>query len=114
MCVGTAATALAAPTVDASPTARVGQRMTVALNGFAPGSTVAINLAPTRHRGGNCCGIDVLRRVAISRTGGAKVSFVMPAAYRNGDDRVRFVKGSRVDVIAFGNEERAIDTLRLR
>lgn len=92
---------------------RVGQQVTFRASGLDAHEQFTVNLAPTRHRGGNCCGVDVDEGHA-DVDGVAVLRFRWPTYYRNGNRRVRWRDGARADVIVFGDAGRGIRVVRVR
>jgi len=92
----------------------VGQEVRFPTTGLKPNEKVTVNLVPTSHRGGNCCGIDVIRNARADRNGEAILHFKWPRYYLNGDERKRWRKGSKVDVIVLGNNGRGLKVVRMR
>ena len=70
--------------------------------------------SPTINRGGNCCGIDVIRNARADKNGEAILHFKWPRYYLNGDDRKRWRKGSKVDVIVLGDSGRGLKVVRMK
>src|SRR3954462_13943153 len=80
-------------------TVRVGHEVVFPTTGFKPHERITVNLAPTITRGGNCCGIDVIKRARADADGKAILHFRWPSCYLNGDERVPWRRGSRADVL---------------
>ena len=72
-----------------------------------------MSLAPTLHRGGNCCGIAV-RGVRADERGAATLRFRWPRFYFNGTAKVRWTPGAKADVIAYGGGGRGIAVVRVK
>ncbi len=108
-----AAPAEAAVRINGPANVRVGEAVSFRASGLDPHQHLTVNLAPTVHRGGNCCGIDVDEGHADSR-GVARLRFRWPSHYRNGGRRVRWRDGARADVIVFGDAGRGIRVVRVR
>ena len=109
-----AAPAAAAPRydVDGPRTVKVGQRVAFTVTGAHPRERVEVSLAPTRNRGGNCCGI-LMRGARANADGVARLRFRWPRAYFNGSQKRRWTPGAKADVIVFG-EGRGIAVVRVR
>jgi hypothetical protein len=110
----TATPAAAAPRydVDGPRTVRIGERAAFTVTGAEPGERVEVSLAPTRNRGGNCCGISV-RGARADGEGVARLRFRWPRSYYNGSKRVRWTPGAKADVIVFG-EGHGIAVVRVK
>jgi hypothetical protein len=110
----TAAPATAAPRydVDGPRSVKVGQRVAFTVTGAHPRERVEVSLAPTRNRGGNCCGI-LVRGARANADGVARLRFRWPRAYYNGAQKVRWTPGAKADVIVFG-ESRGIAVVRVK
>ena len=110
----TTAPASAAPRydVDGPRSVKVGQRVAFTVTGAHPRERVAVSLAPTLNRGGNCCGISV-RGARANADGVARLRFRWPRAYSNGTQKVRWTPGAKADVIVFG-EGRGIAVVRVK
>ena len=80
-------------------TVRVGEQVRFPTTGFTPHERLEVSLAPTRHRGGNCCGITVVKRARADARGRAILHWRWPSYYFNGDRRVKWTDGARADVI---------------
>jgi hypothetical protein len=98
--------------VDGPRSVKVGQRVAFTVTGAEPGEKVEVSLAPTRNRGGNCCGISV-RGARADADGVAELRFRWPRTYFNGPQRVRWTPGGKADVIVFG-EGRGIAVVRVK
>jgi hypothetical protein len=72
-----------------------------------------VSLAPTRNRGGNCCGIAVRGAPADERSA-ATLRFRWPRSYFDGTAKVRWTPGAKADVIAYGGEGRGIAVVRVK
>jgi hypothetical protein len=109
-----AAPATASPRydVDGPRSVHVGERVRFTVTGAEPGEWLEVSLAPTRNRGGNCCGIAV-RGARADGNGEATLRFRWPRSYYNGDDRVRWTPGAKADVIVFG-DGRGIAVVRVK
>ena len=109
-----AAPAAASPRydVDGPRSVKVGQRVTFTVTGAHPRERVEVSLAPTRNRGGNCCGI-LMRGARADADGVARLRFRWPRAYFNGAKKVRWTPGAKADVIVFG-EGRGIAVVRVK
>ena len=77
----------------------VGEEVLFPTTGFKPHERITVNLAPTLNRGGNCCGIDVIRKARADADGEAILHWRWPATYFNGSDRVPWRLGAKVDVL---------------
>jgi len=77
----------------------IGQEVRFRASGFKPRERIAVNLAPTINRGGNCCGIDVITRARADGDGKAILHWRWPSYYFNGKQRRPWVNGSKVDVL---------------
>jgi hypothetical protein len=77
----------------------VGDEVRFPASGFKPHERLIVNLAPTINRGGNCCGIDVIKHARADAHGRAILHWRWPSYYFNGPDKVRWRDGSKVDVI---------------
>lgn len=75
-----AAPALGARVSSGPATVTPGQRVVVTAVGFPAGAPLAVDLAPTATRGGNCCGVRAARARA-NAAGKARFVFRWPAAY---------------------------------
>ena len=85
--------------VSGPSTVTVGREVRFAVTGFKPDEKITVNLAPTINRGGNCCGVDVVRSARADAGGKAILHWRWPSYYLNGNDRVKWRNGSKVDVI---------------
>lgn len=85
--------------VDGPSAVRVGQEVRFPTRGLKPNEKVTVNLAPTINRGGNCCGIDVIRGARADAHGEAILHFRWPSYHLNGDEKVRWRRGAKVDVM---------------
>ena len=85
--------------VTGPKTVHVGDEVTFPTTGFKPHERITVNLAPTINRGGNCCGIDVIRKARADENGEAILHWRWPATYFNGNDRVKWRPGAKVDVL---------------
>ena len=92
----------------------VGQEVRFPTTGLKPHEKITVNVVPTINRGGNCCGIDVIRNARADKNGEAILHFKWPRYYLNGDDRKRWRKGSKVDVIVLGDSGRGLKVVRMR
>ena len=85
--------------VTGPSTVRVGEEVRFPTSGFKPNERLEVSLAPTRNRGGNCCGITVVKRARADDRGRAILHWRWPSYYLNGDRRVKWTHGARADVI---------------
>jgi hypothetical protein len=110
-----AAPAAASPRydVDGPRSVHVGERVRFTVSGAKPGERLEVSLAPTRNRGGNCCGISV-RGSQADEDGDAVLRFRWPARYWVGSEKVRWTPGAKADVIVFGDEGRGIAVVRVK
>ena len=65
-------------------------------------------------RGGNCCGIDVIRGARADKDGEAVLHFKWPKRYLNGDEKVRWRHNEKADVIVLANSGRGLKTVRVK
>ena len=93
---------------------RVGREVRFPTTGLKPHEKVTVDLAPTLNRGGNCCGIDVIRNARADANGEAILHFRWPAYYLNGSERVRWRSGASVDVIVLGDSGQGRRVVRVR
>ena len=93
--------------VSGPSTVRVGQEVRFPTTGFKPHERLEVHLAPTINRGGNCCGITVIRRARADARGRAILHWRWPSYYLNGDRRVKWTDGARADVIVLAALPRA-------
>jgi hypothetical protein len=93
---------------------RVGREVRFPTTGLEPHEKVTVDLAPTLNRGGNCCGIDVVRDARADANGEAILHFRWPAYYLNGDEKVHWRSGADVDVIVLGDSGRGRRVVRVR
>ncbi|MBI5104976.1 MAG: hypothetical protein HZB46_08335 [Solirubrobacterales bacterium] len=100
--------------VSGPKSVRVGQEVRFPTTGLRPHEKVTVNLAPTLNRGGNCCGVDVIRGARADGNGEAILHFRWPRTYYNGDERVRWTKGAKVDVIVLAGSGRGLRVVRVR
>jgi hypothetical protein len=108
------ASALTRYHVDGPKRVRIGQEVRFTAHGLKPHEKVTVSLAPTINRGGNCCGIDVIRNARADFDGEAILRFRWPRHYFNGDEKVRWRIGSRADVIVLGESGRGLRVVRVR
>ena len=80
-------------------TVYVGDEVRFPTAGFKPHQRVTVNLAPRRNRGGNCCGIDVIRHARADANGKAILHFVWPEYFLDGGTRIPWVIGEKADVL---------------
>jgi hypothetical protein len=114
MVVATGSAAAYATFRVAGPTSvRVGQEVRFPTRGLRPHERVTVSLVPTLNRGGNCCGIDVIRGARADAHGEAILHFRWPSAYRNGDERVTWTDGVRADVIVLADSGRGRRVVRV-
>lgn len=85
--------------VSGPSTVRVGREVRFPTTGFKPRERIEVSLVPTLNRGGNCCGIDVVKRARADSHGRAILHWRWPSYYLNGRERVRWTDGARADVI---------------
>ena len=78
---------------------QIGDEVRFRASGFKPRERISVSLAPTIYRGGNCCGIDVIRRARADADGKAILHWRWPSYYFNGNQRKPWVNGSKVDVL---------------
>ncbi len=78
---------------------QVGDEVRFRTSGFKPRERITVSLVPTINRGGNCCGIEVVKRARADNDGKAILHWRWPTYYFNGNARKPWVNGSRVDVI---------------
>jgi hypothetical protein len=95
-------------------TVRVGQEVRFPTTGFKPHERITVNLAPTITRGGNCCGIDVIRRARADADGEAILHWRWPAYYFNGDERQAWVPGAKADVFVLTRSAHGRRVVRVR
>jgi hypothetical protein len=110
----TAAAAYARFHVDGPSAVRVGREVRFPTTGLKPHEKVTVNVAPTLNRGGNCCGIDVIRGARADARGEAILHFRWPAYYFNGDARVRWRNGAKADVYVLADSGRGLRVVRVR
>ncbi len=94
--------------------AHVGDEVKFRTTGFKPREKITVNLAPTLSRGGNCCGIDVIRGARADKDGEAVLHFKWPKRYLNGDEKVRWRHNEKADVIVLANSGRGLKTVRVK
>ena len=85
--------------VTGPSTVRVGQEVRFPTTGFRPRERIEVSLVPTLNRGGNCCGISVVKRARADSRGRAILHWRWPPYYFNGRERVQWTDGARADVI---------------
>jgi hypothetical protein len=112
--IATGAAAFAEYDVDGPRKVRIGQEVRFPTTGLKPHEKVSVSVAPTINRGGNCCGIEVIRNARADANGEAILHFRWPRHYFNGDERVRWRAGSKADVIVFGDSGRGLRVVRVR
>jgi hypothetical protein len=95
-------------------TVHVGDEVRFPTKGLKPRQKITVNLAPTANRGGNCCGVDVIRGARADASGEAILHFKWPKTYLNGDDKVRWRHNSKVDVIVLGENGRGLKVVRVK
>jgi predicted flavoprotein YhiN len=93
---------------------RIGQEVRFPTRGLRPHERITVSLAPTLNRGGNCCGIDVIRRARADARGEAILHFKWPSRYYNGDQPVAWRTGARADVIVLAGSGRGLRVVRVR
>jgi hypothetical protein len=93
--------------VTGPSTVRVGEEVRFPTTGFKPHERLEVSLVPTRNRGGNCCGITVIRRARADARGRAILHWRWPSYYFNADKRVKWTDGARADVIVMAALPRA-------
>jgi acyl dehydratase len=91
-----------------------GDKVRFTASGLEPGEKVTVNLAPTSSRGGNCCGIDVLRDKRANQDGKAVLRFKWPKRYLNGGEKVAWEHREKVDVIVLGRNGRGLKVVRVK
>lgn len=112
--------AAATPKVTGPDRIRPGSKVRFRASGFSARKRIAIYLAPTRHRGGNCCSAPVKKRFRANRRGAAKLRFRVPrhwyfCAGISNCSRKRWRTGMKVDLIACTTKDGcAIDTARIK
>jgi hypothetical protein len=84
----------------------VGEHVRFPTSGLEPHELVQVSLVPTLNRGGNCCGIDVIRHARADASGEAILHFTWPRYYLNGDEKVRWTDGAKADVIVLADSGR--------
>ncbi len=94
--------------------AHTGDKVKFTVTKLQPGEKITVNLAPTLSRGGNCCGIDVVRNKRADENGKAVVRFTWPKRYLNGDEKVRWEHREKVDVIVLGEDGRGLKVVRVK
>ncbi|MEA2306801.1 MAG: hypothetical protein QOH43_4081 [Solirubrobacteraceae bacterium] len=93
---------------------RVGQEVRFPTRGLRPNERITVSLAPTLNRGGNCCGIDVIRRARADAKGEAILHFRWPSRFYNGDQPVAWRNGAKADVIVLAGSGRGLRVVRVR
>ncbi len=91
-----------------------GDKVRFTVTKLQPGEKITVNLAPTLSRGGNCCGIDMVRNKRADENGKAVVRFTWPKRYLNGDEKVRWEHREKVDVIVLGEDGRGLKVVRVK
>jgi hypothetical protein len=114
LAIAAAAAADARYDVDGPKTVRIGQEVRFPTTGLKPNEKVSVSLAPTINRGGNCCGIEVIRNARADANGEAILRFRWPRHYFNGDEKVRWRARAKADVIVFGDSGRGLRVVRVR
>lgn len=93
--------------VTGPSTVRGGEQVRFPTTGFKAHERLEVSLAPTINRGGNCCGITVIRRARADARGKAILHWRWPSHYFNGDRRMKWTDGARADVIVLAALPRA-------
>ena len=100
--------------VDGPSKVRIGQEVRFPTTGLKPNELVTVNVEPTINRGGNCCGIDVITNARADAHGEAILHFKWPRYYYNGDEKVRWKKGTKADVYVIADSGRGRRVVRIR
>jgi hypothetical protein len=100
--------------VDGPAKVRIGQEVRFPTTGLKPNELVTVNVEPTINRGGNCCGIDVVTNARADANGEAILHFKWPRYYYNGDEKVRWKKGTKADVYVIADSGRGRKVVRIR
>jgi hypothetical protein len=111
---GAAALAFSHVRVRGPAVVKVGQEVRFPTRGLRPRERVTVSLVPTLNRGGNCCGIDVIRRARADAHGEAILHFRWPSRYYNGDQPVAWRNGAKADVIVLAGSGRGLRVVRVR
>ena len=99
--------------VDGPRSVRIGQEVRFPTTALKPHELIAVNLAPTLNRGGNCCGIDVITKARADANGEAILHFRWPAYYYNGSEKVRWRIGAKADVYVLADSGRGLHVVRV-
>jgi hypothetical protein len=100
--------------VDGPRSVRIGQEVRFPTTGLKPHELVTVNVVPTINRGGNCCGIDVIENARADANGEAILHFRWPRYYYNGDEKVRWKRGTKADVYVIADSGRGRHVVRIR
>ena len=101
-----ASPAARAASVSAPSSVTVGASVLLRAAGFHPGVTVSVQLVPTVHVGGNCCGVIAVQGRRVGSDGRAVIEFVWPASYvRSGgfgsSTQVAWQDGESATIVVF-------------